>query len=51
MRQGDVICIFLGLRIPIVLRAAESGHFRVVGCCYAHGIEDGAALFNTLPDG
>lgn len=43
-RQGDVVCLLLGCNVPIVLRAVEKQHYKVVGSCYLHGIMEGEAM-------
>jgi hypothetical protein len=49
IQAGDIVCVFLGLDMPIVLRAAGNDFFKVIGCCYVHGIIDGEALLGPLP--
>ncbi|XXG99288.1 Thiosulfate sulfurtransferase rdl2, mitochondrial [Hypoxylon texense] len=47
---GDLICVFLGCHMPMVVRPAESGHgFKVMGPCLLHGAMDGEAVLGALP--
>lgn len=49
VRQGDYICIFLGGRMPVVIRPiGDTYHF--IGECYIHGIMFGQA-WDTLEFG
>lgn len=41
--EGDVICVLLGCRFPVVLRAVE-GHYVVVGEAYVDGFMNGEAM-------
>ncbi|PVH73331.1 hypothetical protein DL98DRAFT_607490 [Cadophora sp. DSE1049] len=34
----DIVCVFLGARLPYILRERSDGTFRLVGEAYAHGI-------------
>jgi hypothetical protein len=43
---GDVICVIKGARMPFILRPTSAigespGYYRLVGCCYIHGVMDG----------
>jgi hypothetical protein len=40
---GDVVAILLGFPLPFVLRR-HGEDWRIVGCCYVHGVMDGEAL-------
>jgi hypothetical protein len=42
-KVGDVVAVFTGGLIPIILRP-ESGHYTFVGDAYVHGIMDGEAM-------
>jgi len=42
-RVGDVICLFLGGQVPLVLRP-DGDEFLFVGECYVHGMMDGEGL-------
>jgi hypothetical protein len=44
MRQGDLICLLLGCRVPVILRRQSDGCCVLVGECYVHGIMDGEAM-------
>ncbi|KAI0973430.1 heterokaryon incompatibility protein-domain-containing protein [Xylaria arbuscula] len=47
---GDLVCVFLGCHMPMIVRRAESGHsFRIMGPCHVHGIMDGEAILGVLP--
>jgi hypothetical protein len=42
---SDIICVFYGCSVPIVLRPIEGTKgFQFIGECYVHGIMDGEAL-------
>ncbi|KAL9069584.1 MAG: hypothetical protein Q9157_006112 [Trypethelium eluteriae] len=43
-KVGDSIVILQGGRVPVVARRAASGHWRVVGESYIHGIMQGEAF-------
>ena len=43
-RKGDIVCLLLGCRIPVVLRERKEGGFRLVGEAYVHGIMKGEAM-------
>ena len=43
MRQGDLVCILHGGRVPFILRK-EGSHYRLVGESYVHGIMEGEAM-------
>ena len=45
--EGDVICVFIGVKVPFVLREDEDG-YQLLGDCYVHGIMEGEAL--EMPD-
>jgi hypothetical protein len=45
MREGDLICIILGSKTPVVLRGVGSeGRYELVGHAYVHGIMHGEGL-------
>jgi hypothetical protein len=44
-REGDLICILLGVRVPLILRKQDD-HYVIIGDCYVDGIMDG----ETIPD-
>ncbi len=48
-RKEDIICVFLGTRAPLMLRALEHGTYRVVGECFVLGLMAGEALLGPLP--
>jgi len=37
---GDHVCVFQGMRIPIILRS-HNNRWEVIGACYVHGLMDG----------
>ncbi|KAI1079009.1 heterokaryon incompatibility protein-domain-containing protein [Whalleya microplaca] len=40
-RDGDIVCLFDGGRVPYVLRPCNNGYFELVGECYLHGFMHG----------
>ena len=42
-RPGDQVCIFLGCRMPVMLRPMGE-HFLFLGECYIHGLMFGEAM-------
>ncbi len=42
--KGDVVWIFPGCNVPMVLRTMENGWYKVVGGCYLDGFMDGEAM-------
>ncbi|KAH7131086.1 heterokaryon incompatibility protein-domain-containing protein [Dactylonectria macrodidyma] len=45
-RQGDIICVFNGGRVPYVLRPGKQGYYQLVGECYVHGMMRGEVKDN-----
>ena len=43
-QPGDRICIFLGSRVPHVIRPYGNEEYTLVGPCYLHGVMDGEAM-------
>ncbi|OCK95880.1 HET-domain-containing protein [Cenococcum geophilum 1.58] len=41
MRPGDIIVVFMGARLPYVVRGRGDGSFQFIGECYCDGIMDG----------
>lgn len=41
MQSGDVVCVFLGAPVPMILRTSHDAKFLVVGDCYIQGIMNG----------
>jgi hypothetical protein len=41
--EGDIVCVLLGLRVPIVLRKVEN-HYEIVSTVYVHGLMNGEAI-------
>jgi hypothetical protein len=53
-RKGDVVCVLLGCRFPVVLRPSDvskaSMSWQVVGVCQAQGLMNGEAIYrDKLP--
>jgi hypothetical protein len=42
--KGDIICIFFGCSVPVVLQPQDDGEFKFIGECYVHGVMDGEAV-------
>jgi hypothetical protein len=47
--EGDIISIFLGCDMPLVLRPQADGTFVLVGNAFVYGLHDAAALLGSLP--
>jgi hypothetical protein len=43
-RRGDLVYIFLGCNVPIILRKTEIGKYHLIGGCYLHGFMEGEAM-------
>jgi hypothetical protein len=43
-KPTDIVCIFLGAPVPIILRPHSGGNYNLVGECYVYGVMDGEAL-------
>jgi hypothetical protein len=41
-KVGDQICVFFGMRVPVVLRH-HGERWEFIGACYVHGVMDGEA--------
>ncbi len=41
---NDIICVFTGGSVPIVLRDNGDGCYEFIGECYVHGIMDGETM-------
>jgi hypothetical protein len=46
-QPGDLLCILLGCRNPVILRPAAHSTYQVVGTCYAHGLMNGEAIYRN----
>ncbi|KAI3584329.1 hypothetical protein IWW34DRAFT_843182 [Fusarium oxysporum f. sp. albedinis] len=44
IKAGDLVCVALGLHMPIILRSTGNGCYRLVGNAYVHGIMNSEAL-------
>jgi len=49
-RVGDMLCVLLGGKLPVVLRPVQDGQVAFVGECYVHGIMWGEAM-DALEEG
>jgi hypothetical protein len=49
-RSGDKVCVLLGCRRLMVLRAVDAKHYSVVGPCELHGLNWGEGLFGFIPN-
>ncbi|KAK4226288.1 HET-domain-containing protein [Podospora fimiseda] len=43
-REGDVCCVFEGVRVPAVLRPVGGGFYKLIGEAYVHGVMRGEAI-------
>ncbi len=43
-RKGDLVYIFLGCNVPMILRKAEVSKYHLIGGCYLHGFMEGEAM-------
>ena len=43
-RSGDLICMFLGGRVPFIVRPAGHGSYQLIRECYTYGLMDGEAV-------
>jgi len=53
VHRGDIICILFGCSVPVILREVDEPdnyHHEFIGECYAHGVMEGEACSDTLPD-
>jgi len=50
-RENDIICIFFGCSVPVVLRESreQPGLYEFIGECYVHGMMDGESLHPDIP--
>jgi hypothetical protein len=51
VREYDIICIFFGCSVPVVLRESRThpGLYEFIGECYIYGMMDGEALHPDIP--
>ncbi|KAL8691862.1 MAG: hypothetical protein Q9218_003006 [Villophora microphyllina] len=50
VREGDLLCVLLGCKNPLVLRPATNHQYMVLGECYVHALQHGEAFLGPLPD-
>ena len=43
-RKGDLVFLFLGGNVPMVLRKTQVGKYNLIGGCYLHGFMEGEAM-------
>ncbi len=43
LQADDLVCIFPGIRLPLILRLRGS-HYQLVGTCFIYGLMDGEAV-------
>jgi len=43
-KSGDIVCIFYGCSVPVVLSSLPNGKYKFLGESYIHGIMDGEAV-------
>ncbi|KAI1742029.1 heterokaryon incompatibility protein-domain-containing protein [Xylaria scruposa] len=50
-KTGDLVCVLLGCRRPLILRGLGTGprHFQLVGGCFVPGLMQGEAIHGPLP--
>ncbi|KAK6223971.1 hypothetical protein LQW54_000117 [Pestalotiopsis sp. IQ-011] len=44
IRNGDIVCVLFGGKMPFCLRPLENGSYHLVGECYVHGFMEGQAI-------
>jgi hypothetical protein len=51
-RVGDTICVFLGAKVPYVIRESseEGKSWQLVGETYVHGVMDGVSMLGRIKD-
>lgn len=49
--RGDLVVVFLGCNVPMVLRKLPDAKFRVIGKATCHGVMAGEAILGNLPEG
>ena len=47
---GDIISLFLGCQVPMLLRGRKDNAYEVIGECFIHGLMDGEGLLGPLPE-
>ena len=48
MREGDILVVFYGGRVPYMLRPLYGGKWMLLGECYVHGMMNGEALKGNI---
>lgn len=48
IKAGDIVVIFLGAKVPYILRKGRYNNYQIVGPCYVHGVMEGE-LMDTNP--
>jgi Heterokaryon incompatibility protein (HET) len=43
-QTGDVLCIFLGAKVPHLLRLVADGRYKLIGACYLHNYMSGEVI-------
>ncbi|MCJ1471782.1 hypothetical protein MMC13_000423 [Lambiella insularis] len=46
VQQGDMVCVILGLEVPVILRRLSTIRYVFIGDAYVYGIMDGEAMKN-----
>ncbi|KAL8787130.1 MAG: hypothetical protein Q9195_007912 [Heterodermia aff. obscurata] len=49
--DGDIVCVILGCKSPLLFRPLANGNHTVVGECYIQGLMNGEALLGPLSNG
>ena len=44
MRPGDTVFVIQGAKVPLILRVAGNGQYRIVGQAYVQGSKDGEVI-------
>lgn len=50
LQPQDIICVLLGVKVPLALRPAADGRYRIVGECFICGLMENQALLVPLPE-
>ncbi|KAH7407038.1 heterokaryon incompatibility protein-domain-containing protein [Phaeosphaeria sp. MPI-PUGE-AT-0046c] len=49
IRRGDVLCILLGSKVPVVMRQGESGRYQIIEAVYVDGLMGGEYFADGNP--